>query len=293
MNSFVDATQHDDAYAESWGRLHDALDQGLDVAAIARAAADFPALAAARITTLHQALWALGLPGVALQGESGRLAAVSDKFITLAFADSAGREVTMEIGRNGSAFLGGRRYEASLSRVSLSDAEIARTSILRVDIDRSHGAVILTFLTFDGHPARLRMEAARPADPVSEGSIPDAAYATIKARPAAASLAEMARLAIAAGERSGAGKGFWQRLVDGAARRAHADLGTLAAYCASPSTIADEGGNWAQRPEVMRQVAEALVRRLSIERDGTIVVGALVAAGIGRLLAATQSASPG
>ncbi len=295
MNSLVEAAQRDDAYADCWSRLQDALDQGTGVEGAVAAAADFPAIVAARLAALHNALWALGLPAADLGEESGRLAAVSEKFVTLTFADAAARETKMEMARNGSAFLGGRRYEAALSRVSLSDAEIARTSILRVDIDRSHGAVIVTFLTLDGRPARLRMEAAHPGTALVEGRIPEAAHQTMKARPDSASLAEPARVAIAATERREAGKGFFHRLFDGAARRAHADLRILAEYCASPCRSADESGNWAQRPEAMRQVAEALVRRLSAEgaAASATLVRALVAAGIGSLLGAPPAGVPG
>lgn len=295
MNFFEDAKQRDGLYATAWGALREGHAEGQTPDAAATAAAAFIPLVAARIAALHEALAGLGLSAAQPREDSIRLVGMTEKVVQLAFQDKAtDRDINLDLAWNGNAFLAGRRYESSMSRVSLSDAEITRTSILRVDIERTNAAIVVTFLTLDGKDARIHIAAKTPLDPTLEGKVPLAAIETLKARPPSASLADLCRRAMGCAERAGAGKGLFSRLLDAPARRAHADQQTLSAYLAKPSDAGLEAQAWAKTPQVMRNVAETVVRRLSedAETEAPILVRALIVITVGQILARVDAPPP-
>lgn len=289
MNFFEDGKQRDDLYAAAWSKLHGAHMDGAPADMTAAAAAALLPLVTARIAALHEALAGLGLPVAEIREDTARVIGITEKVVQIAFLDTAGnREINMDLTWNGHAFLAGRRYEASMSRVSLSDAEIARTAILRVDIDRAGACVVITFLTLDGRDARIRINARQPFDPIVEGVVPQAALEALGNRPATASLAHLCRNAAACAERAGANKGFFSRLLDGPARQARADFDILSAYLAGQPDAKSEPDKWSQSPQVLKHAAEALIRRLSL--DGQIeavrLIRVLIVVAVGRILAA-------
>ena len=291
MNFFEDAKQRDDLYVMAWGNLRDAHQAGQPPETIATAAAAFIPLVAARIAALHEALAGLGLSAAEPREDTIRLVGLTEKVVQLAFLDNAsGREISLDLAWNGNAFLAGRRYESSMSRVSLSDAEITRTSILRVDIERSNAAIVITFLTLDGKDSRIHIPAKTPLDSVVEGKVPQASLDTLRARPATASLAALCRQTLACAERAGANKGFFSRLMDGQARQAHADHDLLSTYLKEKNDIAAETKGWTQSPLMLHQVAEAIIRRLSADAEtgAPVLIRALVVIAIGRTLSDSQ-----
>lgn len=275
-----------DDYAAAWGRMSAVMadpDSG-DVGAAALALAP---LFANRIAAMHAAMRGVGLTAVQLHPHAKPLIEANAKVVKLAFDDGAGRDVTVELAANGNAFLAGRRYDAAISRVSLSDAEIARTGILRVEADRENDRIVITFLTFDGKQARLRVVPAQPFAPEVEGNIPEASIAWFRNRPETASLAALTRPAMTIAEGKGATKGFFARLFDGAARQAHADYVLLENYRVA---VAAEEDNWRKRPQEMQQVAEAVIRQFSNLHDGNaMLTSCLIAIGAGRVLAAAPA----
>ena len=291
MNFFEDAKQRDDHFAAAWGKLRDAHNEGQSQDTIAAAAKAFAPLVGARIAALHEVLRGLGLSAVEPCEKTIHVVGITEKVVQLAFEDlGTKQEIKLDIAWNGNAFLAGRRYEASLSRVSLSDAEITRTSILRVDIDRTHAALVITFLTLDGRDARIHVDAARPLDPKVEGKVPKASIETLLSRPPTASLAALSSLAMEAAERAGAGKGFLARLMNGSARQAHADLTTMSSYLAQkPDTKAEIEG-WKQAPDSQRILAEAILRRLSGDSqiEAPVLIRALTIIAISRVLALAE-----
>lgn len=235
----TDSLRDEQAFAESWQKVHAAIETGASLEAIAAIAPDFPVRVAHRLLPLHQTLRGLGLAAPDLADQGQRLVAVTETYVRLHFTDRSaeGRELLVDVTRNGNAFLSGRRYESSLSRVSLSDAEIARTNILKIDIDRTEGVIIVTFMTFDGRPARIVFNPACPIDPVVDGTIPQAAFDTLRQSAPAEGLRRLIALAIEATERDGASSGFWRRLTHRDLRRAYSDRQRLEALAAS---IADQ-----------------------------------------------------
>ena len=291
MNFFEDAKQRDDHFTAAWGKLSDAHTEGQSQDAIAAAAKAFAPLVGARIAALHEVLRGLGLSAVEPCEKTIHVIGITEKVVQLAFEDlGTKQEIKLDIAWNGNAFLAGRRYEASLSRVSLSDAEITRTSILRVDIDRTHAALIITFLTLDGRDARIHVDATHPLDPKVEGKVPKASTQTLLSRPPSASLAALSSLAIEAAERAGAGKGFLARLMDGSARQAHADRTTMSNYLAQNPDSKAEIEGWKQTPDVQRALAEAILRRLSADSqiEAPVLIRALTIIAISRVLALAE-----
>ena len=291
MNFFEDAKQRDDLFATAWGKLRDAHAEGQSQDAIVTAAKAFAPLAGARIAALHEALRGLGLSAVEPCEDTIHVVGVTEKVVQIAFEDKATKQdIKLDIAWNGNAFLAGRRYEASLSRVSLSDAEIARTSILRVDIERAHAAMTITFLTLDGRDARIRIDAGQPLDPKMEGKLPKASIETLLARPPTASLAALSELAMKSAERAGSGKGFLARLMDGRARQARADLEIMSGYLAEKTDTKAEIEGWKQKPDALRQLSESILRRLSEDDEvgAPVLVRAITVIAVGRILALAE-----
>jgi hypothetical protein len=277
MNLLNDVKQSDDLYAKAWGRLRDAHTEGQTLETVTAAATAVLPLVAARISALHEALRGLGLPAVELRDDSAHLTGVTDKVVQLAFQDTTDRNITLDLAWNGNAFLAGRRYESSLSRVSLSDAEIARTAILRVDIDRAKSSITVTFLTLDGKDARIHIDATHPLAPEVEGKIPDISWDVLRAH---ASLSDLCSQAIACAQRAGALKGFLSRLMDDTARQARSDLNLLSSYLADKQNSGPDAA-----PHLLRQLAEAVIRRLSAdpETGEPLLVRALIIIAIGQI----------
>ena len=289
MNFFEDGKQRDDLYAAAWSKLHDAHSNGAPAEITSQAATALVPLVTARIAALHEGLAGLGLSAADIREDSARLVGITEKVVQIAFFDTASnREINMDLTWNGHAFLAGRRYEASMSRVSLSDAEIARTSILRLDIDRAGACIVVTFLTLDGRDARIRIDARHPFDPIVEGVVPQAALQVLGDRPATASLAHLGQMAAACAERGGAGKGFFSRLLDGKASQARTDLDRITAYLAGQHAAKGEPTAWSQSPQVMKQLSESLIRCLSIDSqtEAVCLVRALIIVAVGQALAA-------
>ncbi|MBI3446687.1 MAG: hypothetical protein HY055_15335 [Magnetospirillum sp.] len=287
MNFFDDTNQRDDLYNAAWARLRAAHDEGQPAEAIAAAAAGFVPMVAARVTALQEGLRGLGLPAAEPKPNTLRLVSVTDKVLQFAFRDIASdKETNLDLAWNGNAFLAGRRYEASLSRVSLSDAEIARTSLLRIDIDRINTSVIVTFLTLDGRDARIHMDARAPLEPVLEGIIPQASRDSLRTRPEAATLAALCRQADQCADRAGASKSFFARLLDGQARQARADHEALDAYLSQAADPAMEIDSWTKTPHLTRLAAKAMIQRLSADREteAPTLIRALVVVGISKAL---------
>jgi len=284
MNFLNDAAQSDDLYAAAWAKLRDAHTEGQAPASIAAAATECLPLVTTRIAVLHEALRGLGLPAAELGKNTVRLVGMTDKAVQLAFRDTTNQEVNLDLAWNGNAFLTGRRYEASLSRVSLSDAEIARTAILRIDVDRLKSIITVTFLSPDGRDARIHVDASQPFDPKVEGKVPEVSRDVLKTH---ASLADLCRLAIGCAERAGAEKGFFSRLLDSKASQARSDLRVLSAFLAENRDADAERAAWGQHPHLLRTVAEAIIRRLSDDPEiqAAVLIRALVVIAVSQILA--------
>jgi len=289
MTLFVDAVAEDAAYTGAWARLRAVLDaESADLAAVAAAAPDFPALVAARFDTLHQALRGLGLAAPDLAIEGARYAELAKTAVRLVLTDRAtGREVTVDVTRsNGNAFLSGRRYESALTRVSLSDAEIAATSVLRLDVDHAAGMVLVTFMTLDARPCRLVFLGEAPDRPRLEGTLPPAALTLFRKRQALSALAVLAQRAQALAEADGALRPFVKRLFSRRARIGRRDWRLLAPVAAARAAVPLD------RP-LDRPLAEVLLRRLTVEDPGkrSLLVHALVAFGVGALFCGEKTPS--
>jgi hypothetical protein len=283
MNFLNDAAQSDDLYATAWGKLRDAHAEGQAPATVAIAATEYLPLVSTRIAALHEALRGLGLPAAELSENSVRLVGMTDKAVQLAFRDVRNQEVSLDLAWNGNAFLAGRRYESSLSRVSLSDAEIARTAILRIDIDRVKSVIAVTFLSPDGRDARILIDVTQPFAPTVEGKVPEMSRSILKMH---ASLTDLCRPAIGSAERAGAQKGFFSRLLDSKASQARSDARVLSAFLAENRDSEAERAAWAQHPHLLRTVGEAIIRRLSDDpTQAPLLIRGLVVIAIGQILA--------
>jgi len=293
MGFSTDSLRDDQAYAESWQKVHAAIENGASLEAIAAIAPDFPARVAQRLQPLHQSLRGLGLTAPDLADHGQKLLAVTDTYVRLQFADRSaeGREIVLDVTRNGNAFLSGRRYESGLSRVSLSDAEISATNILRLDINRDEGLLVVTFMTFDARPARIVFNPAQPIDPLVEGTIPTSALASLRRSGNGGGLRPLIRIAVEATEREGAANGFWRRMVNRQVRRAHADRRSLEALAASIDSGSLTGDAWWRTPAAIGRTIDILLGRLSEEEAGGqfLAIRALVAIGVNRLLSEIDS----
>jgi hypothetical protein len=268
--------------------VHAAIEAGAPLESVVSVAPEFPALVAARLQPLHQALRGLGLTAPDLADQGQRLVAVTETYVRLQFIDRAaqGREIVLDVTRNGNAFLSGRRYESALSRVSLSDAEIAATSILKIDIDRDNGVLVVTFMTFDGRPARIVFRPTQPSDPLVEGTIPPLALDSLRRNGHREELRHLIRVALETAERDGASSGFFRRLANRQVRRAYADrriLDSLKAAIADAAPGAEVGP---PAPATLDRMTETLLHRLSAEGEAgeLLAVRALVAIGVHRLM---------
>lgn len=288
MTFSTDSLRDSQAFAESWKKVHSAIEAGAPLESVVSAAPDFPAHVAHRLRPLHQALCGLGLTAPDLADEGQRLIAVTETYVRLQFIDRAarGREITLDVTRNGNAFLSGRRYESALSRVSLSDAEIAATSILKIDVERDNGVLVVTFMTFDGRPARVVFRPTQPADPLVEGTIPSLAIEALRRNGHREQLRDLIRVAVETAERDGASSGLFRRLANRQVRRAHADRGLLESL-AGAITGAGSGADKGEAvPAALDRMSETLLQRLSAKgTDGELLaVRALVAIGVHRLI---------
>jgi len=293
MTFSTDSLRDNQAFAESWQKVHSAIEAGAPLESVVSVAPDFPAQVAHRVRPLHQALCGLGLTAPDLADQGQRLVAVTETYVRLQFVDRAaqGREIVLDVTRNGNAFLSGRRYESALSRVSLSDAEIAATSILKIDIDRDKGVLVVTFMTFDGRPARIVFRPTQPSEPLVEGTIPPLALDSLRGNGHRKELRHLLRVAVEATERDGASSGLFRRLVNRQVRRAYADrrvLDSLEAAIADPSPGAEAGRHV---PATLDRMTETLLRRLSTEGEAgeLLAIRALVAIGVHRLMGEIDS----
>lgn len=279
----IDSLRDDQAFAASWQKVHAAIEGGASLEDIAAIAPDFPACVARRLSPLHQSLRGLGLAAPDLADQGQKLVAVTEAYVRLQFTDrsDAAGEIVVDVTRKGNAFLSGRRYESRLSRVSLSDAEIAGTNILKIDIDRDEGLIVVTFMTFDGRPVRIVFNPAHPIDPVVDGTIPKTAIASLRQSAPGEGLRRLIRLATETAEREGASSGFWRRLTNRQIRRAYADRQSLKALDASIADGTLTGEAWRRASGSF----EILLRRLSTEdvSGHLLAVRALVAIGIYRV----------
>ncbi|HVI51595.1 MAG TPA: hypothetical protein VM661_10325 [Candidatus Sulfotelmatobacter sp.] len=251
-------------------------------------AQSFGHIFAARIDTLHQAMRAFGLPAPDLQYDPVRFHEATPRGFKFSLVNAAdGKEVAVEIIRNGSIFMGGRRYDANLSRLALSDAEISNTGIFRIDVDHVEHSAEITFMTFDAKPAFISLHPSRPLAPQFEGNIPDSALTVLNARTEAATLGGLARSALKRIETSGKLGGFFAKLFNGETRQAHADLAALTSYLAGDISAKAEIQGWKSRPQDLSRVAEILMRWLPANRQGLGLsqVSALVSIGVGKFLA--------
>lgn len=242
---------------------------------------------ASRIDSLHQAIRAFGLPAPDLNIDPVRFVDATPKAFKFALTNAAdGKEVMVEIIRNGSIFMGGRRYDANMSRLALSDSEIANTGIFRVDVDHQDHTAEITFMTFDTKPARIALDPKRPLEPLIEGNIPDSALTVLNAR--SVTLGDLAAIVRKQIETSGQLGGFFARLFNGQTRQAHADLQILSSYLAGEHSAASEIKGWREHPQDLARTAEILVRRLPANGLGLgpSLVSALVTIGVGKFLAA-------
>jgi len=280
----IDSLRDDQAFAASWQKVHAAIETNVSLEAIAAVAPDFPARIAHRLLPLHQSLRGLGLAAPDLADQGQKLTAVTETYVRLQFTDRSaeGREIALDVTRNGNAFLSGRRYESSLSRVSLSDAEIARTNILKIDIDRDEGLIVVTFMTFDGRPARIVFNPARPVDPLVDGTIPKTALDSLRQSDPGAGLRRLIRFATEATEREGASSGFWRRLTNRQLRLAYSDRQSLEALATSIADGTLAGEAWRSASPSF----DILLRRLANEElsGQLLAVRALVAIGVYRLI---------
>jgi len=279
----IDSLRDDQAFAESWRKVHAAIEDGATPEAIVATAPDFPARIAHRLLPLHQTLRGLGLSAPDLSDRGQSLVAVTDSYIRLRFTERSaeGRELLIDVTRNGNAFLSGRRYESSLSRVSLSDAEIARTNILKIDIERDDGVIVVTFMTFDARPARIVFNPACPTEPVVEGTIPGTALDALRHSAPAEAVRRLIQVAIDATEQDGASGGLLRRLTNARVRQACADREGLVALAASVADHGLSGGTW---QEVAAAVDIMLARLSGGDLSGQLLaVRALVAIGVYRL----------
>jgi hypothetical protein len=104
-----------------------------------------------------------------------------------------------------------------------------------------------------------------------------------------ASLADLCARTIESTERAGALKGFFSRLTDGKARQAQSDLHVLSTFLAESTDTGSNPEDWAHSPHSLRQVAEAVLRRLSDAHDTAqpLMIRALIIIAIGQILSPT------
>jgi hypothetical protein len=243
---------------------------------------------AARIDSLHQAMRAFGLAAPDLQYDPVKFYEASPRGFKFSLINAAnGQEVTVEVIRNGSIFMGGRRYDANLSRLALSDAEISNTGIFRIDVDHDEHSAEITFMTFDAKPARIGMHPKKLLEPEIEGNIPESALSTLGARLESVTLGGLAKVAQKRIETSGKLGGFFAKLLNGETRLAHADLAILTAYLSGDLSSKAEVQGWKARPQELSKLAEVLMRWLPQDRQGQgpSRVSALVSVGVGKYLA--------
>lgn len=246
---------------------------------------------AARIDTLHQAMRAFGLTAPDLQYDPVRFHEAVPRGFKFSLVNAAdGKEVIVEIIRNGSIFMGGRRYDANLSRLALSDAEIANSGIFRIDVDHAEHSAEITFMTFDAKPAFISLHPNRPLEPHFEGNIPSSALAVLNNRSGNATLGGLAKAALVRLETSGKLGGFLSKMLNGETRQAHADQAVLNGYLAGDISAAAELQGWKSRPRDMAALTDVLMRWLPADRQGQgpSRISALVAIGIGKFLAGKQ-----
>lgn len=247
---------------------------------------------AARIDSLHQAMRAFGLPAPDLQYDPVKFyEAVPRGFKFSLINATSGQEANVEIIRNGSIFLGGRRYDANLSRLALSDAEIANTGIFRIDVDHDEHSAEITFMTFDAKPARIGMHPKKLLEPEIEGNIPDSALSVLNARAEAITLGGLAKIAKTRIEASGKLGGFFAKLLNAETRQAQGDLDVLNAYLSGDVSAKAEIQGWKSRPQELSKVAEVLMRWLPQDRQGQgpSQISALVSVGVGKFLASRSN----
>jgi|GEM_PF-2467635 len=248
----------------------------------------FGTLFAARIDALHQAMRAAGLSAPDLQMEPVHFIEATEKAFKFSLTDIAtGKDVNVEIIRNGSIFLGGRRYDATMARLALSDAEIARTGIFHIDVDHTEHSAEITFMTFDTKGARIRVHPSNPLDPVFEGKIPSSALDILKSRAEGATLAGLCRQGIKRIEASGQLGGFLKKKLSASCRQAHDDLDLLQAYCGKDATSAAEAKAWKDSPDAMSKIVDVLLRWLPANGlcQGASQVSLLANIGVSKFLA--------
>lgn len=282
----------DEDYKTAWERLNQIWGEEAPTDEAKSLAARLAPLFIDRIDELHQVMRPFGLSAPDFRGQSPKIVDMTPKVIKLVAADqgAGNREVSLEIARNGRAFSSGRRYDAHQSRAELSDAEIARTGVYRLDLDRGRDVITVVFMTFDGKPSRIVADCHQPLSPMIEGKTPDTAVDVLRARPDSESLAEFARLAIEATERSGTAKGFFKLLFSGVARQARGDVKALTTYCASGAGAASEAEAWARDATGIGRVAQSLVRRIKGEAALALLLRPVTAAiATGKTLAALQA----
>jgi len=247
---------------------------------------------AARIDSLHQAMRAFGLPAPDLQYDPVRFHDATPRGFKFSLVNAAtGEDVTVEIIRNGSIFMGGRRYDANLSRLALSDAEISNTGIFRIDVDHVEHSAEVTFMTFDAKPARIALHPKHALQPEFEGNIPNSALSVLGNRPESITLGGLAKLAQKRIEASGKLGGFFAKLFNGETRQAYADLQILTTYLAGDVSTKAEVAGWKSRAQDQSRVAEVLMRWLPANRlgQGPSQVSALVSIGVSKFLAEKQA----
>ncbi len=275
------------AYDDAWDRVDAAWAADPTTADAKDAAAALGPLFAFRADLMHQAIRGFGLNAPDLRPETARLAEFNAKVIKFLLTDAlSGQDVGVEFTRNGNVFSGGRRYEAAVTKASLSDAEIARSGIFRFDVDHETGGMDIIFMTFDGKPAHLKVAPAFALQAEIVGKTPDASLAVMRARADSVGLGALAQQIIDVSERSGATGSALSRLLSSNARQAAGDVALMKAYLATPHKAADEAANWKNRADDMRTLVESMLRRLSGEPALHRLQGpVLIAVGVGQLLA--------
>jgi hypothetical protein len=264
-------------------------------------AADLGLEFARRIDALHQAMRSFGLPAANLRHVLGRVDKVGEKFIKILLPDiqpggAEDKDAGVEVIRNGNIFLSGRRYEPSLSKVVLSDAEIARTGLFRVEVDHETNGVTAYLMTDDGRVAHIMLNPTNPLEPVIEGRLPNSAFEILSKRSETLTLSAVVKDTITEINTNGGSLGLFARLFSGKARQNHSDLALLTAFAQGPGGSAREIEAWSTKAEATRAVAAAALRHLPSDppdHQGDTLRRALIAIGVGQVLGAHAAAAKG
>lgn len=210
---------------------------------------------------------------------------------TMSFQSRSGKApVQVEVARNAIIFSARRRFDPRLHKIGFSDAEILRTGIASIELNRPAQEIDVTFMRRDARQAHMVVSAAHPLDPVVDPTIPVEALGAIGE--SRFSLSGLGRTVAAALKSDSPLRSALFRLWSPEAKQAHEDALTIQGFSGAPLGLAQEGVEWSERPARIAQLAEAVLRHSPLHQDdGTSPLrSALFAVALGRLLGPSRPA---